>query len=73
MLKLDIIIQQMISGISPVALITVPMYPSSPPISSPEGTANRLLDLAMAFFGHLRGGLAVTAAVSVPCLAPSRL
>lgn len=63
-LKLDIIIQQMISGISPVALITVPMFILAADIVTRGRTANRLLDLAMTFFGHLRGGLAVTAAVS---------
>ena len=63
-LKTDIIIQQMISGISPVALITVPMFILAADIVTRGRTANRLLDLAMTFFGHLRGGLAVTAAVS---------
>lgn len=64
MLKTDIIVQQMISGISPVALITVPMFILAADIVTRGHTANRLLDLAMTFFGHMRGGLAVTAAVS---------
>lgn len=64
MLKTDIIVQQMISGISPVALITVPMFIFAADIVTRGHTANRLLDLAMTFFGHLRGGLAVTAAVA---------
>jgi tripartite ATP-independent transporter DctM subunit len=64
MLKTDIIVQQMISGISPVALITVPMFILAADIVTRGHTANRLLDLAMNFFGHLRGGLAVTAAVA---------
>jgi len=64
MLKADIIVQQMISGISPVALITVPMFILAADIVTRGHTANRLLDLAMTFFGHLRGGLAVTAAVA---------
>jgi C4-dicarboxylate transporter, DctM subunit len=63
-IKADIIVQQMISGISPVALITVPMFILAADIVTRGRTANRLLDLAMTFFGHLRGGLAVTAAVS---------
>lgn len=63
-LKTDIIVQQMISGISPVALITVPMFILAADIVTRGRTANRLLDLAMTFFGHLRGGLAVTAAVA---------
>ena len=61
-LKLDIIIQQMISGISPVALITVPMFILAADIVTRGRTANSLLDLAMTFFGHIRGGLAVTTA-----------
>ncbi len=64
MLKTDIIVQQMISGISPVALITVPMFILAADIVTRGRTANRLLDLAVTFFGHLRGGLAVTAAVA---------
>jgi C4-dicarboxylate transporter DctM subunit len=63
-LKTDIIIQQMISGISPVALITVPMFILAADIVTRGRTANRLLDLAMTFVGHLRGGLAVTTALS---------
>ncbi len=63
-LKTDIIVQQMISGISPVALITVPMFILAADIVTRGRTANRLLDLAMTFFGHIRGGLAVTAAVA---------
>lgn len=61
-LKMDIIIQQMISGISPVALITVPMFILAADIVTRGRTANSLLDLAMTFFGHIRGGLAVTTA-----------
>ncbi|MBR0565554.1 TRAP transporter large permease [Azoarcus sp. L1K30] len=63
-LKTDIMVQQMISGISPVALITVPMFILAADIVTRGRTANRLLDLAMTFFGHIRGGLAVTAAVA---------
>ena len=64
MLKSDIIVQQMISGISPVALITVPMFILAADIVTRGHTANRLLDLAMTFFGHIKGGLAVTTAVA---------
>ena len=63
-LKPDIIVQQMVSGISPVALITVPMFIFAADLVTRGHTANRLLDLAMTFFGHLRGGLAVTTAVA---------
>ena len=46
MLKSDIIVQQMISGISPVALITVPMFILAADIVTRGHTANRLLDRA---------------------------
>jgi tripartite ATP-independent transporter DctM subunit len=59
----EIIIQQMISGISPVSLIAVPMFIFAADIVTKGHTANRLIDLAMTFVGHLRGGLAVTTAL----------
>ncbi len=63
MLKTDIIMQQMISGISPVALIAVPMFIFAADIVTKGRTASRLIDLVMAFVGHMRGGLAVTTAL----------
>lgn len=59
----DIIVQQMISGISPVALIAVPMFIFAADIVTKGHTADRLLDLAMSFVGHVRGGLAITTAL----------
>jgi C4-dicarboxylate transporter DctM subunit len=63
-LPTQIIMQQMVSGISPVALIAVPMFIFAADIVTKGHTADRLLDLVMRFVGHLRGGLAVTAALS---------
>ncbi|OKH88810.1 TRAP transporter large permease [Thalassospira sp. TSL5-1] len=59
----QIIIQQMVSGISPVALIAVPMFIFAADIVTKGHTASRLIDLAMTFVGHVRGGLAVTTAL----------
>ena len=59
----QIIIQQMVSGISPVALIAVPMFIFAADIVTKGHTASRLIDLAMTFVGHMRGGLAVTTAL----------
>ncbi|RCK52254.1 C4-dicarboxylate ABC transporter permease [Thalassospira profundimaris] len=59
----QIIIQQMVSGISPVALIAVPMFIFAADIVTKGRTASRLIDLAMTFVGHIRGGLAVTTAL----------
>ena len=59
-----IMIQQIIGGISPAALIAVPMFIFAADIMTQGQTANRLMDLVMAFVGHLRGGLPITSAVS---------
>jgi C4-dicarboxylate transporter DctM subunit len=57
-------IQQMIGGIKPSALIAVPMFIFAADIMTRGHSANRLLDLVMAFVGHLRGGLPIASAVS---------
>lgn len=59
-----IIIQQWIGGITPAALIAVPMFILAADIMTRGETADRLLDMVMNFIGHLRGGLPITAAVS---------
>ncbi|NBC33876.1 MAG: TRAP transporter large permease subunit [Alphaproteobacteria bacterium] len=58
------IIQQMIGGIQPSALIAVPMFIFAADIVTKGHAAERLLDLVMRFVGHVRGGLAITAAAS---------
>ena len=63
MIKTDIIIQQMIGGISPVSLIAVPMFILAADIVTRGRTAMRLIDLVMSWIGHIRGGLPVTTAV----------
>jgi tripartite ATP-independent transporter DctM subunit len=57
-------IQQMIGGIKPSALIAVPMFIFAADIITKGHSADRLLDLVMRFVGHLKGGLAVTAATT---------
>jgi C4-dicarboxylate transporter DctM subunit len=59
-----IMVQQIIGGISPAALIAVPMFIFAADIMTKGQTANRLMDLVMVFVGHLRGGLPITSAVS---------
>jgi len=59
-----VIIQQMITGISPNALIAVPMFILAADIMTRGHTANNLLGLIQAFIGHLRGGLPITACIS---------
>ncbi len=60
----DIVIQQMIGGVKPTALIAVPMFIFAADIVTKGQAAQRLLDLVMSFVGHLRGGLAITSAAT---------
>ncbi len=60
----EIIIQQMIGGIQPTALIAVPMFILAADIITKGHSADRLLDLVMRFVGHVRGGLAITTATT---------
>ena len=59
-----VLVQQMIGGIKPAALLTVPMFIFAADLMTRGHSANRLLDLVMAFVGHLRGGLPIASAVS---------
>jgi C4-dicarboxylate transporter, DctM subunit len=63
-MKPDIMIQQMIGGVKPAALIAVPMFIFAADIVTKGHAADRLLDLVVRFVGHLRGGLAITTAAS---------
>ena len=63
-MKPEIMIQQMIGGVKPSALIAVPMFILAADIITRGHSADRLLDLVMRFVGHLKGGLAVTTAAS---------
>ena len=64
MLNPTIIVQQMISGVKPTALIAIPMFILSADIITRGHSADRLIDLVMRFVGHVRGGLAVTVATT---------
>lgn len=59
-----VLIQQMIGGIKPAALIAVPMFIFAAEIMTRGHSANRLLEMVMTFVGHLRGGLPITSAIS---------
>ena len=59
-----VIIQQMIGGVKPAALLAVPMFIFAADIMTRGQSANRLIDLVMAFVGHLKGGLAVSTATA---------
>ncbi|HHP0480685.1 TPA: TRAP transporter large permease [Vibrio campbellii] len=59
-----VVIQQMVTGISPNALIAVPMFILAAEIMTRGHTAYNLLGLIQAFVGHLRGGLPITTCIS---------
>lgn len=59
-----VIIQQMVTGISPNALIAVPMFILAADIMTRGHTSTNLLGLVEAFVGHRRGGLPITACIS---------
>jgi tripartite ATP-independent transporter DctM subunit len=60
--QMQFMIQQMMAGIRPAALIAVPMFILSADIMTRGKSAERLIDLVMAFVRHIKGGLAVSTA-----------
>ncbi|MBE0495122.1 MAG: TRAP transporter large permease [Campylobacterales bacterium] len=60
--RMEFMIQQMMAGIRPSSLIAVPMFILSADIMTRGQSAGRLIDLVMAFVGHIKGGLAVSTA-----------
>ena len=64
MSQLETMIQQIMAGIRPASLIAVPMFIFAADIMTRGQSAKRLIDLVMAFVGHLKGGLAVSTAAA---------
>ncbi|WP_299838297.1 TRAP transporter large permease [uncultured Paracoccus sp.] len=62
--QLDTMVQQILAGIRPASLIAVPMFIFAADIMTRGQSANRLIDLVMAFVGHIRGGLAISTATA---------
>ncbi len=62
--QMETMVQQFMAGIRPASLIAVPMFIFAADIMTRGQSANRLIDLVMAFVGHLRGGLAVSTAAA---------
>lgn len=58
----EIMVQQMLGGIRPAALVAVPMFILAADIITKGHSANRLIDLVLSFVGHLRGGLGISVA-----------
>lgn len=61
--SLEVLVQQMVGGIKPAALVAVPMFIFAADIMARGQASDRLLALVTALFGHLRGGLPITTAV----------
>src|SRR5690554_2197313 len=62
--QMETLIQQMMGGIRPTALIAVPMFILAADIMTRGQSAGRLIDMVMSFVGHIKGGLAVSTATS---------
>ncbi|MBW7472125.1 TRAP transporter large permease [Marinobacter sp. M216] len=57
-------VQQMMGGIRPASLIAVPMFILAADIMTRGQSAERLINMVMAFIGHVKGGLAISTATS---------
>jgi tripartite ATP-independent transporter DctM subunit len=62
--KAEFMVQQMLGGIRPSSLIAVPMFILAADIMTRGQSAERLIDMVMAFVRHVRGGLAVSTATA---------
>tara|TARA_R110002049_G_scaffold44333_6_gene130176 strand:+ start:34129 stop:35391 length:1263 start_codon:yes stop_codon:yes gene_type:complete len=62
--QLETMIQQMMAGVRPASLIAVPMFIFAADIMTRGQSAGRLIDMVMAFVGHMKGGLAITTAAA---------
>ena len=58
--KTEFMVQQMLGGIRPASLIAVPMFMLAADIMTRGHSADRLIDMVMAFVRHVKGGLAVS-------------
>lgn len=62
--RMTFMVQQMLAGIRPASLIAVPMFILAADIMTRGQSAGRLIDMVMAFVGHIKGGLAVSTAAA---------
>ncbi|GGA61523.1 TRAP transporter large permease [Pelagibacterium lentulum] len=58
----EIMVQQILAGIRPSALVAVPMFILAADIITKGQSATRLIDLVMSFVGHVKGGLGIATA-----------
>src|SRR5680860_440399 len=57
-LSFSVVIQQMVSGVSPFALIAIPLFIFAAEIVLRGQLADKLINFALSLVGHLHGGLA---------------
>lgn len=55
-----VLVQQIVTGMTPPALVCVPMFILGANIITSGQAAPRLINMVKAFFGHIHGGLAIT-------------
>ncbi len=53
--QLETMVQQILAGIRPASLIAVPMFIFAADIMTRGQSADRLIDMVMAFVGHVQG------------------
>lgn len=62
--QMPTMVQQFLAGIRPASLIAVPMFILAADVMTRGQSATRLIDMVMAFIGHIKGGLAVSTATA---------
>ncbi|MEX0305733.1 MAG: TRAP transporter large permease, partial [Leisingera sp.] len=62
--RTETMVQQMMAGIRPASLIAVPMFIFAADIMTRGQSAGRLINVVMAYIGHIRGGLAISTAAA---------
>ncbi|NVO58210.1 TRAP transporter large permease [Rhodobacteraceae bacterium B1Z28] len=62
--RTETMVQQMMAGIRPASLIAVPMFILAADIMTRGQSAGRLINVVMAYIGHIRGGLAISTAAA---------
>src|SRR5690554_4101669 len=58
-LNLGVVVQQVLTGVSPIALVCIPMFMLAANIIVSGQSAERLINLVKAFLGHVCGGLPI--------------
>ncbi len=58
--NMNVLVQQIITGVTPPALVAVPMFILAASIITSGQAAKRLIRMVRSFIGHIPGGLAIT-------------